>query len=86
MIFFYPLEDKIVQIIQKDVFFLCFAQLSTSTTSQSLISGIDTTKRLTSTLNNIIYYYVSRTTNERFKNSQCPPRFSRDSIQKVCLK
>jgi hypothetical protein len=36
---------------------LCFAQLPTSTSSWSSISGLST-KRLTSTLNDIIYYFM----------------------------
>jgi hypothetical protein len=51
-----PLENKIVLYRSEQKVFLCFAQWPTSTSSQSSIFELST-KRLTSTLNNIIYYF-----------------------------
>jgi hypothetical protein len=52
-----PLEDKIVYHSEYKVV-VCFAQLPTSTSSRSSISGLST-KRLTSTLHDIIYYFFN---------------------------
>jgi hypothetical protein len=43
------------------IYILCLTQLSTSTSSRSSISGL-ATKRLTSTPNEIIYYYAIEVT------------------------